>query len=126
MEASTSRRTVWSIGSVDAATFNALATPPWQSLIACACNRLAPECAYGKGDGRRGDMPKRRRLSPRGSGGQRSILSADPNWQCYRYRDVRNDGSLRNWIWTIELTMNKHSPRPASPARHRAASGEPC
>jgi type IV pilus assembly protein PilW len=26
-------------------------------------------------------------------------LSADPNWQCYRYRVFETTVPLRNWIW---------------------------
>ena len=35
-----------------------------------------------------------------GGGGARSFdLSADPNWQCYRYRTFETTVPLRNWLW---------------------------
>jgi type IV pilus assembly protein PilW len=101
---------------VDAATFNALPTPPWQSLIAVRVAIVArsalPERPLGS-DGAKCDAttdgtestpgPDRR---PTWSGGVIDVsASGDPDatsllyWKCYRYRVFETTVPLRNWIW---------------------------
>ena len=101
---------------VDAATFNALATPPWQSLIAVRVAIVARSALAEKplgSDGANCDAttdgteatpgPDRR---PRWSGGLIDVSAsgnADPTsllyWKCYRYRVFETTVPLRNWIW---------------------------
>ena len=82
---------------VDAATFNALATPPWQSLIAVRVAIVARSALSEKATGAGGTCETTMAF-PTWSGGTFD-LSADPNWQCYRYRVFETTVPLRNWIW---------------------------
>src|SRR6266850_2344679 len=82
---------------VDAATFNALATPPWQSLIAVRVAIVARSALSEKATGA-GGACETTMAFPTWSGGTFD-LSADPNWQCYRYRVFETTVPLRNWIW---------------------------
>jgi type IV pilus assembly protein PilW len=82
---------------VDAATFNALPTPPWQSLIAVRVAIVARSALSEKATGA-GGACETTTASPTWSGGTFD-LSADPNWQCYRYRVFETTVPLRNWIW---------------------------
>jgi type IV pilus assembly protein PilW len=82
---------------VDAATFNALATPPWQSLIAVRVAIVARSALAEKATGA-GGACETTMAFPTWSGGTFD-LSADPNWQCYRYRVFETTVPLRNWIW---------------------------
>jgi len=82
---------------VDAATFNALPTPPWQSLIAVRVAIVARSALSEKATGA-GGACETTMASPTWSGGTFD-LSADPNWQCYRYRVFETTVPLRNWIW---------------------------
>jgi len=82
---------------VDAATFNALATPPWQYLIAVRVAIVARSALSEKATGAGGTCETTMAF-PTWSGGTFD-LSADPNWQCYRYRVFETTVPLRNWIW---------------------------
>jgi type IV pilus assembly protein PilW len=82
---------------VDAATFNALATPPWQSLIAVRVAIVARSALSEKATGA-GGACETTMAFPTWSGGTFDV-SADPNWQCYRYRVFETTVPLRNWIW---------------------------
>jgi len=82
---------------VDAATFNALPTPPWQSLIAVRVAIVARSALSEKPTGA-GGACETTMAFPTWSGGTFD-LSADPNWQCYRYRVFETTVPLRNWIW---------------------------
>src|SRR6266853_1707195 len=82
---------------VDAATFNALATPPWQYLIAVRVAVVARSALSEKATGAGGTCETTTAF-PTWSGGTFD-LSADPNWQCYRYRVFETTVPLRNWIW---------------------------
>ncbi len=82
---------------VDAATFNALPTPPWQFLIAVRVAIVARSALAEKATGA-GGACETTMAFPAWSGGTFD-LSADPNWQCYRYRVFETTVPLRNWIW---------------------------
>jgi type IV pilus assembly protein PilW len=82
---------------VDAATFNALPTPPWQSLIAVRVAIVARSALAEKATGAGGTCETTMAF-PAWSGGTFD-LSADPNWRCYRYRVFETTVPLRNWIW---------------------------
>jgi type IV pilus assembly protein PilW len=98
-------------------TFNALATPPWQSVIAVRLAVVArsaqpekPRGANGPNcdattDGTEGATPDQRPFWS-GSGGLIDVSgSGDPDpaslthWKCYRYRVFETTVPLRNWIW---------------------------
>ena len=101
---------------VPAATFNALASPPWQSLIALRVAVVARSGLAEKPRGSDGDKcdattdgtestpgPDQR---PKWSAGIIDVsASGDPNptsmlyWKCYRYRVFETIVPLRNWIW---------------------------
>jgi type IV pilus assembly protein PilW len=83
---------------VDSATFNAIAPLPWASLIAvrvAVVARSATPETSSQGVGQPCDTTT---VAPTWSGGTFN-LSADPNWQCYRYRVYETTIPLRNWIW---------------------------
>jgi type IV pilus assembly protein PilW len=82
---------------VDAATFNAIAPPPWQFLIAVRLAIVARSALAEKATGAGGTCETTTAF-PAWSGGTFD-LSADPNWQCYRYRVFETTVPLRNWIW---------------------------
>lgn len=106
---------------VPAALFNALAPPPWQSLIAVrlaivARSALAEKPSGIDGtkcdattDGTEAPTPGPD-LRPRWSGSSITkpidvSASGDPDpasplyWKCYRYRVFETTVALRNWIW---------------------------
>lgn len=99
------------------ATFNALAPPPWQSVIAVRLAVVArsaqpekPRGANGPNcdattDGTEGATPDQRPFWS-GAGGLIDVSgSGDPDpaslthWKCYRYRVFETTVPLRNWIW---------------------------
>jgi type IV pilus assembly protein PilW len=82
---------------VPAATFNALASPPWRSLIAVRVAIVARSALAEKPSGAGPACDTTPNPVP-WSGGVFD-LSADPNWQCYRYRVFETTVPLRNWIW---------------------------
>jgi len=83
---------------VSAAVFNALLpTPPWQSLIAVRLAIVARSALAEKPTGAGGTC-ETTMIPPTWSGGNFN-LSADPDWQCYRYRVFETTVPLRNWIW---------------------------
>ncbi|HUL91485.1 MAG TPA: PilW family protein [Burkholderiales bacterium] len=101
---------------LSADVFNALPTPPWQSLIAVriaivARSALAEKPHGGNGtdcdattDGTEGpSVPDQR---PVWAGGLIDVsATGDPNpssplfWKCYRYQVFETTVPLRNWIW---------------------------
>jgi type IV pilus assembly protein PilW len=83
---------------VSAAAFNALPTPPWQSVIAVRLAIVARSALAEKPSGGAGAPCDTTTAAPSWSGGSFD-LSADPNWQCYRYRVFETTVPLRNWIW---------------------------
>ncbi|MGB5079557.1 MAG: PilW family protein [Burkholderiales bacterium] len=105
---------------VSAAAFNALPTPPWQSLIAVRLAIVARSALAEKPSGSDGTncdattdgteatpgLDRRPRWSG-GSAAARIDVSAfgDPvpasplHWKCYRYRVFETTVPLRNWIW---------------------------
>src|SRR5258706_4988426 len=82
---------------VAAANLNAPATPPWQYLIAVRVAVVARSALSEKATGAGGTCETTTAF-PTWSGGTFD-LSADPNWQCYRYRVFETTVPLRNWIW---------------------------
>jgi type IV pilus assembly protein PilW len=82
---------------VSAATFNAAATP-WQSIIAVRVAIVARSAIPEKPSAGLGAACDTTPNPPTWSGGAFD-LSADPNWQCYRYRVFETTIPLRNWIW---------------------------
>jgi len=83
---------------VSPAVFNALLpTPPWQSLIAVRLAIVARSALAEKPTGAGGTC-ETTMIPPTWSGGNFD-LSADPDWQCYRYRVFETTVPLRNWIW---------------------------
>jgi len=103
---------------VSAATFNTMATPPWNQVIAVRVAVVARSALAEKprgSDGQNCDAttdgteatpgPDQR---PRWSGSLAPIdvsASGDPSstsplyWKCYRYRVFETTVPLRNWIW---------------------------
>jgi len=92
---------------VDAATFDAMATKPWQYIAMVRVVMVARSALAEKGSG--GGACDTTTAAPTWSGSnlgagpfnfQVSLdLSADPNWQCYRYKVFETTVPLRNWIW---------------------------
>jgi type IV pilus assembly protein PilW len=90
---------------VDAATFDAMATKPWQyiavvkvALVARSVNAEKP--SGGGACDTTTAAPTWSGTAFAGAGLQTSLdLSADTNWQCYRYRVFETTIPLRNWIW---------------------------
>jgi type IV pilus assembly protein PilW len=82
---------------VSAATFNAILPAPWQYLIAVRLAIVARSAVAEKATGAGGTC-ETTMAAPTWSGGTFD-LSADPNWQCYRYRVFETTVPLRNWIW---------------------------
>jgi type IV pilus assembly protein PilW len=92
---------------VDAATFDAMATKPWQYLAMIRVVLVARSAIAEKPSG--GGVCDTTTAAPTWSGSnlggapfnmQTSLdLSADPNWQCYRYKVFETAIPLRNWIW---------------------------
>ena len=92
---------------VDAATFDAMAVKPWQYLSMVRIAIVARSAIAEKGSG--GGACDTTTAAPTWSGSnlggapfnmQVSLdLSADPNWQCYRYKVFETTVPLRNWIW---------------------------
>jgi type IV pilus assembly protein PilW len=78
------------------------ATPNWSQVIAVrvavvARSALAEKPAGGGATCNTTTVPP---TWSGNTGGVRSFdLSADPNWQCYRYRVFETTVPLRNWIW---------------------------
>jgi type IV pilus assembly protein PilW len=82
---------------VSATTFNAAGTP-WQSIIAVRVALVARSALAEKPSAGLGAACDTTPNPPTWSGGAFD-LSADPNWQCYRYRVFETTIPLRNWIW---------------------------
>jgi len=83
---------------VSATTFNALVPLPWRSLIAVRVAIVARSALAEKPSTGLGTACDTSPTPPTWSGGAFD-LSADPNWQCYRYRVFETTVPLRNWIW---------------------------
>jgi len=93
---------------VDAATFDAMgAAKPWQYIAMVRVVMVARSALAEKSSG--GGACDTTTAAPTWSGSnlggapfnmQVSLdLSADPNWQCYRYKVFETTVPLRNWIW---------------------------
>jgi type IV pilus assembly protein PilW len=92
---------------VDAATFDAMATKPWQYIAVVRVVLVARSANAEKPSG--GGACDATTVAPTWSGSalggppfgfQTSLsLAADPNWQCYRYKVFETTIPLRNWIW---------------------------
>jgi type IV pilus assembly protein PilW len=82
---------------VSAATFNAAGTP-WQSIIAVRVAMVARSALAEKPSAGLGAPCDTTPNPPTWSGGAFD-LSANPDWQCYRYRVFETTIPLRNWIW---------------------------
>ena len=92
---------------VDAATFDAMATKPWQYVAMVRVVLVARSANAEKPSG--GGACDATTAAPSWSGTalgaapfgfQTSLsLAADPNWQCYRYKVFETTIPLRNWIW---------------------------
>ena len=92
---------------VDATTFDAMATKPWQYIAAVRVVIVARSVNAEKPVG--GGGCDATAAAPTWSGTalgagpfnfQTSLdLSADANWQCYRYKTFETTIPLRNWIW---------------------------
>jgi type IV pilus assembly protein PilW len=98
-------------------TFNALAPPPWQSVIAVRLAVVARSALPEKPSGRDGancdtttdgtEANPGPDMRPKWAGGVPIDVSAsgDPSpasatyWKCYRYRVFETTVPLRNWIW---------------------------
>jgi type IV pilus assembly protein PilW len=101
---------------VPPATFNALAPPPWQSVIAVRLAVVARSALPEKPSGRDGTKCDTTTdgteaiagpdMRPTWANGLIDVsASGDPNpasttyWKCYRYRVFETTVPLRNWIW---------------------------
>jgi type IV pilus assembly protein PilW len=101
---------------VPASTFNGMAPPPWQRLIAVRVAIVARSALAEKPHGSNGtdcdattdgtEGPSVPDLRPAWSGGFIDVsTTGDPNptsplfWKCYRYRVFETTVPLRNWIW---------------------------
>jgi len=93
---------------VDAATFDAMgAARPWQYIamvrvVMVARSALAEKCSGGGACDTTTAAPtwSGSNLGAGAFNFQVSLdLSADPNWQCYRYKVFETTVPLRNWIW---------------------------
>jgi type IV pilus assembly protein PilW len=91
---------------VDATTFDAMGVKPWQYRHGARGARRAQRERRKPAGGSERDTTT---AAPTWSGTalgaapfgfQVSLnLSADPNWQCYRYKTFETTIPLRNWIW---------------------------
>jgi len=92
---------------VDATTFDAMATKPWQYIavvrVALVARSVNAEKSLGGGGCDATLVPPTWSGTALGGapfGFQVSFdLTADPNWQCYRYKVFETTIPLRNWIW---------------------------
>jgi len=79
------------------------ATPNWSQVIAVRVAVVARSALPEKPSAGAGQPCDTTTAAPTWSGNTgvtRSFdLSADPNWQCYRYRVFETTVPLRNWIW---------------------------
>jgi type IV pilus assembly protein PilW len=92
---------------VDAATFDAMATKPWQYIAVVRVVMVARSALAEKPSG--GGVCDTTTAAPTWSGSNLGgapfnfsvslDLSADANWQCYRYKVFETTVPLRNWIW---------------------------
>jgi len=92
---------------VDAPTFDAMATKPWQYVAMIRVVLVARSANAERPSG--GGGCDTTTVAPTWSGSalggapfnfQTALdLSADPNWQCYRYKVFETTIPLRNWIW---------------------------
>ena len=99
---------------VDAATFNAMAIKPWQYLAMVRVALVARSANAEKPSGGGGcdtttvnpvwSGTEYNSVSGSALGGTLNYqtvldISADANWQCYRYKVFETSIPLRNWIW---------------------------
>jgi len=94
---------------VDAATFDAMAVKPWQYLVVIRVVLVARSVNAEKPSGGGVCDTTTVATAPTWSGTAFAVapfnlqtsldLSADPNWQCYRYKAFETSIPLRNWIW---------------------------
>lgn len=92
---------------VDAATFDAIVPKPWQYIAAVRVVLVARSVNAEKPAG--GGGCDATAAAPTWSGTPLGVapfnfrvsldLSADANWQCYRYKTFETTIPLRNWIW---------------------------
>jgi type IV pilus assembly protein PilW len=79
------------------------ATPNWAQVIAVRVAVVARSALAEKPAAGPGAPCDTTTSAPTWSGNTAAArafdLSADPNWQCYRYRVFETTVSLRNWIW---------------------------
>jgi len=93
---------------VDATTF-AAAGSPWQRIIAVRVVIVARSALPERGSGGPGSACDTTTVEPTWSGSAWSTspqnyrtsldLTADADWQCYRYKTFETTIPLRNWIW---------------------------
>ena len=97
---------------VDAATFNALPTVPWQNLIALRIAVVSRSALPEKPSGGAGAACDATVSEPQWTGTPwagplkyqtrldvSSSVAAPDDWKCYRYRVFETTIPLRNWIW---------------------------